>query len=159
MLLREGSDELARLGETGYLSTNEGQRALILIDLGRLREAAEAAIVCRRTAARADVASQAAWRSAEALLQSHEGRHAEAITLAREACALHDTTDLLDDRAIDHMVFGRVLAAAGDVGDARREFGRAADLFEQKGIVRSAAEARERLALLDQPPAAVPPAI
>ena len=159
VLLHEGSDELARLGETGYLSTNEGQRALILIDLGRLREAAEAAIVCRRTAARADVASQAAWRSAEALLQSHEGRHAEAITLAREACALHDTTDLLDDRAIDHMVFGRVLAAAGDVGGARREFGRAADLFEQKGIVRSAAEARERLALLDQPPAAVPPAI
>ncbi|MFI5049862.1 MAG: hypothetical protein ACHQEA_08370, partial [Gaiellales bacterium] len=77
--------------------------------------------------------------------------------LAREACALHDTTDLLDDRANDLMVFGRVLAAAGDVGGARREFGRAADLFEQKGIVRSAAEARERLALLDQPPAAVPP--
>ena len=104
------------------------------------------------------MASQAGWRSAEALLQSHEGRHAEAITLAREACALHDTTDLLDDRAIDHMVLGRVLAAAGDVGDARQEFVRAADLFEQKGIVRSAAEARERLALLDQARTASPPA-
>ena len=29
-LLREGSDQLRRLGETGYLSTNEGMRALML---------------------------------------------------------------------------------------------------------------------------------
>ena len=159
-LLREGSDELARLGETAYLSTNEGLRALILIDLGRLPEAAEAALVCRRTAARADVASQAAWRSAEALLHSHEGRHAEAVALAREACALHDSTDLLDDRAIDRVVLGRVLAAAGDVDGAGQEFLRAAELFDQKGIVRSAAEAREQLALLNEAPAAsMPPAL
>jgi len=72
VLLREGSSELARLGETGYLSTNEGQRALILIDLDRLPDATDATRVCRRTAARDDVASQALWRSAEALLRSHD---------------------------------------------------------------------------------------
>ncbi len=160
VLLRAGSDELVRLGETAYLSTNEGLRALILIELGRLAEAAEAALVCRRTAARADVASQAAWRSAEALLRSHEGRHVEAVALAREACALHDSTDLLDDRAIDRVVLGRVLAAAGDVDGARQEFLRAAELFDQKGIVRSAAEARERIAVIDRArPASIPPAL
>jgi class 3 adenylate cyclase/tetratricopeptide (TPR) repeat protein len=157
VLLREGSSELARLGETGYLSTNEGQRALILIDLDRLPDATDATRVCRRTAARDDVASQALWRSGEALLRSHDGQHADAIALAREACTLQDTTDFLDDQAVVRVVLGRILAAAGDPGSARRAFAEAADLFDQKGIVQSAVETRERIAQLDQAPATFPP--
>ena len=141
-LLREGSDELRRLGETGYLSTNEGMRALILADLGRLGEAAAAADACRRSAPLMDVTSQALWRSAEALLLSRRGRHAEALALAREACALREPTDAIDDRGDAGMVLGRVLVAAGDADAARQEFARAAEMYERKGIVVSAARAR-----------------
>ena len=144
-LLREGSDQLRRLGETGYLSTNEGMRALILADLGRLDAAAEAAKTCRRSAPLIDVSSQALWRSAEALLLSRRGRHAEALALAREACALREPTDDLEDSADALIVLGRVLVAAGDADAARQEFGRAADMYERKGDVVSAARAGERL--------------
>jgi hypothetical protein len=156
VLLREGSSELARLGETGYLSTNEGQRALILIDLDRLGDATDATRVCRRTAARDDVASQALWRSAEALLRSHDEQHADAVALAREACALQDTTDFLDDRAVVRAVLGRVRIAAGDSRGGLQELVDAAELFDQKGMVQSAAETRERIAQLDQAPATNP---
>ncbi len=140
-LLREGSDQLRRLGETGYLSTNEGMRALILADLGRLDDAAEAAETCRRSAPLIDISSQALWRSAEALLLSRRGRHAEALALAREACALREPTDDLEDRADALMVLGAVLAAAGDTEAARQECGRAAEMYERKGDVVSAARA------------------
>ena len=151
-LLREGSDQLRRLGETGYLSTNEGMRALILTDLGRLDEAARAAETCRRSAP-TDIASQALWRSAGALLRSGRGQHAQALALAREARVLRETTDAIDDWADALMVLGRVLAAAGDTDAARLEFGRAADMYDRKGDVASAAEARERLV----EPAPTPP--
>ena len=141
-LLREGSDELRRLGETGYLSTNEGMRALILADLGRLDDAAAAAETCRRSAPLIDVTSQALWRSAESMLLSRRGRHAEAVALAREACVLREPTDSIEDTADALVVLAGVLGAAGDEDAARRELGRAADLYERKGDVVSAARAR-----------------
>ena len=121
-------------------------RALILADLGRLDDAAAAAERMPRSAPLMDVTSQALWRSAEALLLSQRGRHAEALALAREACALREPTDAIDDRADAGMVLGRVLVAAGDADAARQEFARAADMYERKGVVVSAARARQRLA-------------
>jgi tetratricopeptide (TPR) repeat protein len=153
-LLREGSDQLRRLGETGYLSTNEGMRALILADLGRLEDAAAAAETCRRSAPLIDVTSQALWRSAEALLLSRRGRHADAMALAREACALREPTDAIEDTADALMVLAGILVAAGDADAARQELGRAADLYERKGDVVSAPQARALLA----EPTGTPPA-
>jgi tetratricopeptide (TPR) repeat protein len=145
-LLREGSDELRRLGETGYLSTNEGMRALILADLGRLDAAASATETCRRSAASSDITSQALWRSAESMLESRQGRHVQAVALAREACALREPTDAIADTADALILLGRVLAGAGDADAARREFARAAEMYARKGDVASAAQARERAA-------------
>ena len=140
--MREGADELRRLGETGYLSTNEGMRALILADLGRLDAAAAAADTCRRSAPLIDVTSQALWRSAESMLLSRRGRHAEAVALAREACVLREPTDSIEDTADALVVLAGVLGAAGDEDAARQELGRPADLYERKGDVVSAAQAR-----------------
>jgi class 3 adenylate cyclase/tetratricopeptide (TPR) repeat protein len=142
-LLREGSDELRRLGETGYLSTNEGMRALILADLGRLDDAASALETCRRSAASSDISSQALLRSAEAMLQSRQGRHSRAVALAREACLLREPTDAITDTADALVVLGRVLAGAGDADAARREFARAAEMYTRKGDAGSAAKARD----------------
>jgi class 3 adenylate cyclase/tetratricopeptide (TPR) repeat protein len=156
-LLRDGSTELARLGETSHLSTNEGMRAVILVDLGRLPEAAEAARSCRTSAPRADVSSQTLWRSAESLLRSHSGRHAEAVALARDACALLAHTDAVEDIASGRAVLARVLAAAGEPDAAREELTLAAELFDQKGIAASAREARALLAGLGHTPARARP--
>jgi class 3 adenylate cyclase/tetratricopeptide (TPR) repeat protein len=144
-LLREGSDQLLRLGEASYLSTNEGMRALILVDLGRMDEAAQAAQVSRRSASPSDIASQALWRCAEALLLSREGRHSESVALAREAAVLLEPTDAIESRAHALMVLGRVLGRAGNLDAARHEVATAAGLYDRKGFVRSAAEARELL--------------
>jgi tetratricopeptide (TPR) repeat protein len=151
-VLREGRDELARLGEWGSRSTHEALRALYLADLGRRDEAAAAIAECRRLASPDDVASRATSDQAEALLRSAAGDHAAAVALARGAVELERHADSTRDVARCHATLGRVLAAAGETEAARAELACAADLYDRKGIAVLAAAVRTRCAALPGPP-------
>jgi tetratricopeptide (TPR) repeat protein len=139
--LREGYEELERIGETGYLSTVAGL----------LAEA-----VSERAAVRDDFDSQGAWRSARAEALAEQGHIAEAERLAREAIDLLDPTDLLMNRADAHTALAAVLRLAGRPDEAVAELQAAVELHERKGDVVSAGRAR---VLIDElAPAGLPAA-
>jgi hypothetical protein len=65
-----------------------------------------------------------AWRAVRAEIMSAQGRHDEAVVMAREAVTVAAGTDLVLDHAEACLAFGRVLAAAGDeesAAGARRD--------------------------------------
>ena len=55
-----------------------------------------------------------AWRAVRAEILAAQGRHDEAVAMAREAVAVAAGTDLVLDHADACLALGRVLAAAGD---------------------------------------------
>jgi len=91
-VLREGTQELERLGEQGYYSTAAALLGEALVTLGELDEARTVAKAVADAAAGDDVVSQVGWRCVLA-------RADRAEPLAREAVALADTTDFLILRA------------------------------------------------------------
>ena len=145
--LREGYEELERIGETGYLSTVAGLLAEAVRLQGRLDEAVHFSEVCERAAGRDDFDSQGAWRSVRALALSEQGAFAEAERLAREAVDLLDPTDFLMNRADAHTALAAVLRLAGRPEEAVAELQAAVELHERKGDVVSAGRAR---VLLDE---------
>ena len=106
-LLRAGSDELARLGETGYLSTNEGHPS---IDPDRPRASRKR---LRRRCLPPDggtgqmSASQASWRSTEArlLLAARVDMPRRLRSRARRARCMTPPTCSMTGR-IDRVVLG-----------------------------------------------------
>jgi class 3 adenylate cyclase/predicted ATPase len=144
--LREGYENLERMGERALLATTAALLAQAVYGLGRYEEAGKLCAVSKDAAAREDVATQAMWRGVRARLLTREGRVDEAERLALEAVQLTESTDLLNVRA----------DALLDLADVRRVRGRSAEgdaaarqaleLYEQKGNVVSAARARSWLA-------------
>ena len=152
--LREGYEELERIGETGYLSTVAGLLAEAVLMQGRLDEAVRLSEVSERAAVRDDFDSQGAWRSARAEALAEQGAFAEAERLAREAVDLLDPTDFLMNRADAHTALAAVLRLAGRTDEAVTELQAAVELHELKGDVVSAGRAR---VLLDElAPAGLP---
>ena len=139
--LREGYEELERIGETGYLSTVAGLLAEAVLMQGRLDEAVGLSEVSERSAVRDDFDSQGAWRSARAEALAEQGHFAEAERLAREAIDLLDPTDFLMNRADAHTALAAVLRLAGRPDEAVAELQAAVELHERKGDVVSAGRA------------------
>ena len=93
--LRDGAEELERLGEKGYYSTAAALLAQALAALGERDEALVHARAGAAAAAPDDVVTQVGWRAAEARLVGG----AEGERLAREAVAIAEGTDFLLLRA------------------------------------------------------------
>ena len=90
------------------------------------------------------------WRPIRARVHARRGEFAIAEELTREAVVLADATDDLNRRAKTQRDLGDVLRLAGNQRDAASAFGRALDLYEQKGNLAGAARVRtfqEELAL------------
>ena len=140
--LREGYDELERLGETGYLSTIAALLAEAVRMQGRLAEAVLLSDASERVAAPDDFDSQGAWRIARAQALAERGDFPEAERLAREAVDLLEPTDFLMNRAEAHTALAAVLRLAGRAEEAAAELETALRLHERKGDVVSAARTR-----------------
>jgi len=78
-------------------------------------------------------------------VQAQRGEAAEAERLAREAVDYADRTDMLVNRAVAHLDLAEVLELGGSRPSAVEEAGTALELFEQKGDLPMAAQARVRL--------------
>jgi tetratricopeptide (TPR) repeat protein len=145
LLLRDGCDALAAMGEKGFLSTRLAELAQVLCDQDRYDEAETYTTLSRDTAAPWDVASQARWRFAQARVLASRGEIEASERLSQEAIEISRGSDDLDMRGDVLMNCAQALVLAKRHADAAAPLKDAIRLYEQKGNVVSAAKARKLL--------------
>jgi tetratricopeptide (TPR) repeat protein len=141
---RRSCEQLERLGDVGTRSSAAGQLAASLFELGRLDEARLWAETAAQLSGDDDVVSQMLWRQALAKILAREGRHGEAERNARAAVALAEDTDMLDWQASALADLAEVLSVSGHTDDAAVQLERAIALYDRKGNMAAAANARRR---------------
>jgi tetratricopeptide (TPR) repeat protein len=143
-IFRTIAEHYSTSGETGFNSTISGLLALSLCDQAKFDEAEIHASKCRELSAPDDIASQAAWRMAQAQILSHRQDFDAALELADEAVAIIGATDYLDWQGEACEIRAGILLGAGRAPEAREGFDDALDRYERKGIVPWADRARAR---------------
>jgi class 3 adenylate cyclase len=146
--LRAFCDRLQERGERSTLSTYAPRLGRSLCALGRYDEAEPLAQLGRDLGDNLDVATQAWWRQAQALVLAHRGEHAEAMSLAREAVAIAERTDALSFQGYALSDLGEALALAGRRDEAAAALEQALDRYERKRNLAMAAQVRDRLGTL-----------
>jgi tetratricopeptide (TPR) repeat protein len=147
-LLRDGSEALDALGEHAFASTNAVFIAWHLCGLRRDDEAEQWLARARELSPEADISTLATADCVEAVLRARRGEHEEAERVARGAVAVTETIDFWDQRARAHETLAWVLAEAGRGNEAREAVRAAIAVYEEKGSVVSAEQARALLAEL-----------
>jgi class 3 adenylate cyclase/tetratricopeptide (TPR) repeat protein len=146
--LRRSCDAAEERGMRNVVAGYAPKLARVLCKLGRLDEAAPLAQLGRRCAAEHDIWAQVLWRRGQALVDARSGNHVEAERLAREAVAIAERTDALNDQGEALCDLAEVLAAAGRTEEAGAALGQAVDRYERKKNLAMVAQLRERLAVL-----------
>jgi class 3 adenylate cyclase/tetratricopeptide (TPR) repeat protein len=146
--LREGYNELARMGEKAYLSTVAVDLAEALYRLDELAEAESFTRISEISADPTDLSSQIGWRSVRAKVLARRGRLDEAERLARDAVTLAEGTDFVDEAGDALSDRAEVLALAGHHEEARAALLRALELYKRKGNLVLEERARRRLSEL-----------
>jgi DNA-binding SARP family transcriptional activator len=144
-LLRTACDRFERLGETAVIASQAAKLANVLYLEERYEDARDWAERARTHSAEADLHAQAAWRRVSAKLDARAGRCTRALQLAREAVALFESTDALNDRAGALLDQAHTLRLCGDDRSAHACALHAHDLFVRKGNVVEAAYADDAL--------------
>jgi tetratricopeptide (TPR) repeat protein len=145
VVLRRTWEMSGRIGETGFRSTVGGQLAEVLVAQGRDADALDVLAEVDTFISVDDFEPQSRSRWVRATILARQQRFDEAEALAREAVAVVDRTDYLDQRGEAHRALAGVLALAGSESEAEIELKKALELYERKGNVVRAAEVRERL--------------
>jgi tetratricopeptide (TPR) repeat protein len=139
---RESYAQLEPMGERAYLSSAAALLAHALGDLDELDEAEHFSRVSEEASSPEDVFSQVLWRSGRAKIRARRGELGEAESLAREAVALAEKTDLLNTQGDTLADLAEVLALAGRPDEAAAVLEQAAGVFERKGNLASLARVR-----------------
>ena len=145
-LLRRDYDALTAVGERYSLSSVAGLLAHAIERQGRIDEADEITRVAEEISAPDDLDAQALWRGARARVLATRGRHAEALTLAREAVAMRTQVDTLIDRVDALMDLAEVLRLAGDRPGTEAALREALEVATGKGDVVTEGRIRAQLA-------------
>ena len=146
--LRSGLRDLEEMGDRAVLSTTAAYLAQALLAQRRDEEAERFAELSEELAAADDLITQILWRSVRARTLAGRGLIEEAERLAREAVALAERSDFVNDRGDALFDFAIVLRQAGHLDDARAALAEGLRLYEQKGNTVAAASARAELAEL-----------
>ena len=148
MHLRLEYESLTEMGERRVLASTavELARAIAAQGPNRHDEASRLIAIGLEAAAGEDPSAQAVGQGLSARILAGRGRHAEALELARSAAALTAQTDLLSERADILLDLSHVLAAAGQVPDARAAATQALDLYQRKGNLPGARDSLRYLA-------------
>jgi class 3 adenylate cyclase len=153
---RRTCDWLEELGETGFRSLAIGALAWSLVELGRLDDAERLTQQAEELASTDDVLSHMLWRQVRARLHARAGRPEQGEQLAREAVLLGEETEMLNWHANALVDLGEICMLEGKRDEGGRHFAHALELYERKGNVVSAAQARAALGGSDAPPKLVP---
>jgi class 3 adenylate cyclase/tetratricopeptide (TPR) repeat protein len=149
--LRRAFDGFQDLNERSFLSTLAALLAEVLYLQERLDEAEELTLLSETLAASDDITSQVVWREVRAKLLAYRGAFAHAEPLAREAAARAATTDFLQLHAGATASLAEVLKLGGRTTEAEATLEQAVELYERKGYIALAENARARLAIELQP--------
>jgi predicted ATPase/class 3 adenylate cyclase len=136
---------LEEMGERNFRSTMATTLALVILQQGRDEEAEALAEVSSRLGATGDLVTQIRWRRIRARVLARRAEHQAAEKLAREALAISQTTDFVNDRADALIDLSHVLEAARHSDEAAATASAALDLYELKGNMVAAAATRLRL--------------
>jgi class 3 adenylate cyclase/tetratricopeptide (TPR) repeat protein len=139
--MRKSVDAFRELGHVSFEMSYGAKLGRWLCILGRFGEAEPLA---RR--GRSDVGQEGDWlgRQAQARIDAHRGRHAEAEHLAREAIALVEQTDALTWQGDAYWDLAEVCAAAGRVEESEAAFAQARERYERKRNLAMAAQVERR---------------
>ena len=146
--LRADDAALAEIDERYFRSTVVGLLAGVLVELGRLEEAAAAVETARDLADEDDALSQILWRTAHARLLAEADKPDEAVAQAESAVALAADGDDIDLLGDVKSALGEVLLRAGRRDMAEPPLREALALYERKEDVASASRVRLRLETL-----------
>ncbi len=147
--LREGDEILRGMGETGFRSSVLTYLAHALARLGRSDEARAVLGEAEQIVQEDDFDAQARIRLVRASLALREGDHGSAEALAREALEILRDRDYVESTADADLGLAEALRAAGRRDEAVRVAEEAVGIFERRGNIVRAGEARalaERLA-------------
>jgi tetratricopeptide (TPR) repeat protein len=147
--LRRGYDALAEMGERNLLSTSAALLAQALLALQRDEEAERFARLSEESADADDLITQVLWRGVRARTLARRGLGQEAESMAREAVALAETSDFVNDRGDAFVDLAFVRRHAGQLDQARAALAEGLRCYEQKGNVVAAGRVRADLAVLD----------
>jgi class 3 adenylate cyclase/tetratricopeptide (TPR) repeat protein len=147
-VLREGFELLESIGETGYLSTIASCLAEAIDRQKRYEEAERFSEVSKQTAATGDLASQVGWRKTRATVLAQRGEAEQGEDLAREAVDIARRTDHLNMHAEALLALADVFAIGGRPAQAIPAIEEARVLYDRKGNLLMAEQARTLLAEL-----------
>jgi tetratricopeptide (TPR) repeat protein len=142
---RASYETLELLGERGNLSTIAAFLAEALYEQEVDGEAQSLTEVSERTASNDDVTSQIAWRVTRAKLLARRGKVERAEELARDAVGRADQTEWPNLRGGARVSLAKALLAAGRTDEASRTAEEAVEIYDAKGNLAAAAQARDLL--------------
>jgi class 3 adenylate cyclase/tetratricopeptide (TPR) repeat protein len=142
---RASYETLELLGERGNLSTIAAFLAEALYEQEVDGEAQSLTEVSERTASNDDVTSQIAWRVTRAKLLARRGKVERAEELARDAVGRADQTEWPNLRGWARVSLAKALLAAGRTDEASRTAEEAVEIYDAKGNLAAAAQARDLL--------------
>jgi predicted ATPase len=136
---------LEEMGERAFRSTMAATLGLVILELGRDEEAEALAKVSVRLGAAGDLLTQIRWRRVRARVLARRAEIQAAEALAREALAIAERTDFVNERADALIDLSHVLEQSRRCDEAVAAASGAVHLYELKGNVVAAAAARLRL--------------
>ncbi len=139
---------LKAAGETGIFSTMAGTLAWICARRGALDEADRLSRESEEAGSKDDVATQAYWRVARALVLAKKGEPDEAIALARDGVAVAAASEYAQFTAEARIAFADVLRIADRPDEAAHELEEALRIYERKEFELSSDAVRAKLAEL-----------
>ena len=150
-VIRAGCQQLDRMGERSFLSTEAGQLAQALYHLGRYEEAKVWADRGAELAASDDTYTQVLVRQVWLKLAARQGDFAAARRFADEAVTLVDRTADLVNQGEVALDVAEMLTLAGDPAGAAAQLDKAVDRFRAKGATACVAIAEQRQQKLRTP--------
>jgi DNA-binding SARP family transcriptional activator len=134
-ILDEACRTLRSIGDDAWLATNLAVLADAVYRQGRYLESASLSKEALAVAPLDDRVAQSLTRSARAKALARSRKFAEAERLAREAVAMRESSQKLNDHAEALLALAEVLGLSGKSTDAAEALEQARALFEAKGNV------------------------
>jgi tetratricopeptide (TPR) repeat protein len=143
--LRAGIDRLSAMDEHDLHATTNAMLAQAVYAQGRLPEADRLCDAATADASADDIVTNVIWRGVKAKVLAHQGRGNAGETLAREAVAMLEPTDLLSHHGDAMLDLAEVLTMCSRTDEVDEALGTALSLYEEKGNAAAAAKARSQL--------------
>lgn len=143
--LRNAYRALEGMGERAYRSTTAASLGWAILQQGRYDEAEAFALVSAQLGAAGDYLTQIRWRRVRSRVLARRADNQSAEALAREALAIAERTDFINERADTLIDLSHVLEASHKRHEAVAAASEAMNLYERKGNVVAIAATRLRL--------------